>query len=149
MAEDSENAGDTPRGIGGVKVPSDGVERRERVRNGCGANGADMGDALRQTGGKGEGGPGLGLAFSASGTMIFGGGADPSEVITTAGEEGGVGNMSPDEWKRVEGVKRTPYARDVADAEAGGCSSGRASDQGCASGLCGRGIWDVTSQGSA
>jgi hypothetical protein len=56
-AEDSENAGDTPRGIGGVKVPSDGVERRERVRNGCGANGTDMGDTLRQTGGKGEGGP--------------------------------------------------------------------------------------------
>jgi hypothetical protein len=119
-SEDSENAGETPRGIGGVKVPSDGVERRERERKGCGANGADMGDALRRTGGTGEGGPGLGLAFSASGTMILGRGADPSEVITTAGEEGGVGNMPPDESKRVEAVKRTPYGRDIADAEAGG-----------------------------
>jgi hypothetical protein len=125
MTEDSENAGETPRGIGGVKVPSDGVERRERERKGCGANGAngaDMGDALRQRGGTGEGGPGLGLAFSASGTMIFGRGADSSEVITTAGEEGGVGNMPPDGSKRVEGMKRTPYGRDVADAEVGGCS---------------------------
>jgi hypothetical protein len=121
-AEDSENAGETPRGTGGVRVPSDGVERRERERKGCGANGADMGDALRQTGGTGEGGPGLGLAFSASGTMIFGRGTDPSEVITTAGEEGGVGNMPSDEAKRVEGVKRTPYEREVAYAEAGTCS---------------------------
>ena len=110
-SEESENAGETPRGLGRVKVPSDGVERRERERKGCGANGADMGDALRQTGGTGEGGPGLGLAFSASGTMIFGCDADPSEVIMTAGEEGGVGNMPSDESKRVEGVKRTPYGR--------------------------------------
>ena len=29
MTEDSENAGETPRGIGGVKMPSDCVERRE------------------------------------------------------------------------------------------------------------------------
>lgn len=121
MTEESENAGETPRGTGGVKVPSDGVERRERERKGCGANGADMGDAWRQTGGTGEGGPELGVAFSASG-MIFGRGADPSEVITTAGEEGGVGNMPPDESKRVEGVKRTPYGRDAADAGAGGWS---------------------------
>ena len=123
MTEDSENAGETPRGTGGVKVPSDGVERRVRVRKGCGANGADMGDALRKTGGTGEGGPGLGLAFSASsGTMIFGRRADPSEVIMTAGEEGGAGNIPSDESKRVEGVKRTPYGRDVADEEAGACS---------------------------
>jgi len=102
MTEDSENAGETPRGIGRVKVPSDGVERRERERKGCGANGADMGDALRQTGGTGEGGPGLGLSFSASGTMIFGRGADPSEVIMTAGE-GGLGNMPSGKSNRVEG----------------------------------------------
>jgi hypothetical protein len=121
MTEDSENAGETPRGTGGVKVPSDGVERRERERKGCGANGADMGDALRQTGGTGEEGPGLGLAFSASGTIIFGRG-DPSEVIMTAGEEGGAGNMPSNESKRVKGVKRTPYGRDIADAEAGACS---------------------------
>jgi len=82
-------------------VPSDGVERRGRDRKGCGANGANMGDALCQTGGTGEGGPGLGLAFSTSGTMIFGCGADPSKVIITAGEEGWVGNMPPDELKRV------------------------------------------------
>src|SRR6266436_3667436 len=112
MTEDSENAGETPRGTGGVKVPSDGVERRERERKGCGANGADMGDALRQTGLTGEGGPGLGLAFSASGTMISGRGADPSEVIMTPGE-GGAGKMPSDESKRVEGVKRTPYRRDA------------------------------------
>jgi hypothetical protein len=120
MTEDSENAGETPRGTGGVKVPSDGVERRERERKGCGANGADMGDALRQTGLTGEGGPGLGpgLAFSASGTMISGSGADPPEVIMTAGE-GGARNMPSDGSKRVEGVKRTPYRR---DAEAGGSS---------------------------
>jgi len=125
MTEDSENAGETPRGIGGVKVPSDGVERRERERKGCGANGAngaDMGDALRQRGGTGEGGPGLGLAFSASGTMIFGRGADPSEVIMTAGDEDGVENMPFDESRRAEGVKRTPYGRDVAYAEAGASS---------------------------
>lgn len=121
MTEDSENAGDTPRGIGGVKVPSNGVERRERERKGCGAKGADMGDALRRTGGTGEGGPGLGFAFSASGTMILGRGADPSEVIMTAGE-GGEGNVPSDDSKRVEGVKRTPYGRDVEDAEAGSCS---------------------------
>jgi hypothetical protein len=54
--------------------------------------------------------------------MIFGRGADPSEVIMTAGEEGGVGNTPSDESKRVEAVKRTPYGRDVADAEAGTCS---------------------------
>jgi len=120
ITEDSENAGETPRGIGGVKVPSDGVERRERERKGCGANGADMGDALRQTGGTGEGGPGLGLEFSTSGTTIIGRGADPSDVITTAGEEGGVGNIPPDKSKRGEGVKRRPYGRNV--AEAGGCS---------------------------
>lgn len=118
MTEDSENAGETPRGIGGVKMPSDGVERRERERKGCGANGADMGDALRQTGGTGEGGPGLGLAFSESGTMIFGREADPSEVIMTAGEEGAVGNTSSGESKCV-GVMLTPYSRDVMDAEAG------------------------------
>lgn len=112
MTEDSENAGETPRGLGRVKVPSDGVERRERERKGCGANGADMGDPLRQTGGTGEGGPGVELAFSASGTIIFGRDADPSEVIMTAGEEGGVGNMPSDESNRVEGVKRTPYGRD-------------------------------------
>ena len=117
--EDSENAGETPRGTGGVKVPSDGVERRERERKGCGANGEGMGDALRQTGGAGEGGPGLGLAFSESGTMIFGREADPSEVIMTAGEEGAAGSMPSDESKRVEGVKRTPYVRDIAEAEAG------------------------------
>ena len=75
MTENSENAGENPRGIGGVKMPSDGVERREREKS-CGANGADMGDALRQTGGTGEGGPGLGLAFGASGTIIFGREAD-------------------------------------------------------------------------
>jgi len=120
MTEDSENAGETPRGTGGVKVPSDGVERRERERKGCGANGADMGDALRQTGGTGEEGPGLGFTFSASGTTILG--RDPSGVIMTAGEEGGAGNVPSNESKRVEGVKRTPYGRDVADAEAGGCS---------------------------
>jgi hypothetical protein len=119
MTEDSENAGETPRGTGGVKVPSDGVERRERERKGCGASGADMGDTLRQTGGTGEGGPGLGLAFSASGTMISGSGAEPSEVIMTAGEEGGARNMPSDESKRVEGVKRTPYRR---DEEAGASS---------------------------
>ena len=121
MTEDSENAGETPRGTGRVKVPSDGVERRERERKGCGANGADMGDALRQTGSTGEEGPGLGLAFTASGTIIFGR-RDPSGVIMTAGEEGGAGNMPFNESKRVEGVKRTPYGRDVADAEAGTCS---------------------------
>jgi hypothetical protein len=103
-------------------VPSDGVERRERERKGGGANGADMGDALRQTGGTGEGGPGLGLAFSALGPMIFGRGGDPSEVIMTAGEEGGVGNMPLDESKRVEGVKRTPYGCDIVDADAEACS---------------------------
>ena len=62
--DDSENAGETPRGGGGVKVPSDGIERRVEGRKGRDADGADMGDALRQTGGTGEGGPGLGLAFS-------------------------------------------------------------------------------------
>jgi hypothetical protein len=103
-------------------MPSDGVERRERERKGCGANGADMGDALRQTGGTGEEGPGLGLAVSASGTMIFGRGSDPSEVIMTAGEEGEAENMPSDESKRVEGVNRTTYGRDVADAEVGACS---------------------------
>ena len=117
MNEDSENAGEAPRGIGGVKMPSDGVERRERERKGCGANGADMGDALRQTGGTGEGGPGLGLAFSTSGTMIFGCEADPSEEIMKAGE-GAVGDMSSGESKCV-GVMRTPYGRDVTDAVAG------------------------------
>jgi len=122
MTEDSENAGETPRGIGGVKVPSDGVERRVRERKGCGATGADSGDPSRQTGGTGEGGPGLELAFSALGTMIFGSAAGPSKVIMTAGEEGEVGNMPSDELKRVEGVKRTPYGRDVVDAMAGACS---------------------------
>ncbi len=107
MTEDSENAGETPRGTGGVKVPSEGVERRERERKGCGANGAGMGDALRHTGGTGEGGPGLGLNFSASGEIIFGRRSDPSDIIMTAGE-GGVGNMPSDKSKRVEGVKRMP-----------------------------------------
>ena len=54
--------------------------------------------------------------------MIFGRGGDPSEVIMTAGEEGGVGNMPFDELKRVEGVKRTPYGRDIAYADAEACS---------------------------
>ena len=35
-----------------------------------------------------------------------------------AGEEGAVGNMSSSESKCV-GVMRTPYGRDVTDAEAG------------------------------
>lgn len=61
--DDSENAGETSRGGCGVKV-SDGVERRVGVRKGRDADGAGMGDALRQTGATGEGGPGLGLAFS-------------------------------------------------------------------------------------
>lgn len=119
--DDSENAGETSRGGGTVKVPSDGFERREGERNGREADGAEMGDALRQTGCTGEGGPGLGLglAFSMSRVMKFERESGSSEVIVTAGEEGGPGIMPSDESKRVEGVKRT---REDAGADAGGCS---------------------------
>jgi hypothetical protein len=92
--DDSENAGETPRGGGTVKVPSDGVERREGERNGREADGADMGDALRQTGCTGEGGPGPRLAFSKSWVINFGRESGSSEVIVTAGEEGGLGDYA-------------------------------------------------------
>jgi hypothetical protein len=116
--DDSENAGETPRGGGRVKMPSDGAERGDGERKDRDADGADMGNALRQTGGTGEGGPGLGLASRVSGMMNFGRGGGSSEVIMTAGEDG-VGIMPSGESKRVEGVKRT---REVAGADAGGCS---------------------------
>ena len=72
-------------------------------------------DALCQTGGTEEGGPGLGLAFSVSRTIIFGCEADPSEVIMTAGK-GMVKNMSSDKSKRV-GILQTPYSSNVIEAE--------------------------------
>ena len=148
MTEDSENAGELHVDEVESMCPETASnEGNEGGRKGCGANGADIGDALRQTRGTGEGGPGLGVAFSALGPMVYGGDGDPSEVIMTAGEEGGVGNIPSDESKRVDGVKRTPNECDIPDAEA--CSGSCAGDRGYVSGSGGRRTYAVGSQGGA
>jgi hypothetical protein len=48
----------------------------------------------------------LASSFSASETMIFGRGNDPSEAIKTANKEGGLENMTCDETRFVEGMER-------------------------------------------
>lgn len=113
MIGGSDNAGDArdERGVEGGNVSGDGVERRVRERKGRISDDMDTGDALRHPGDTGEGETGLGLAFSERELVegeAVGGSGSFSEVIKTAGGDGGMGNIASEGSKRVEGVKRTP-----------------------------------------
>ena len=129
MIERSESEGETPRRNGGF---GEGVmrERGAGERKGLESEGEEMGVALRsmECRGEGEADGGSKLRAEVLGSEIFGRWCRLSGATETSEGDGGMGKVLSDGLKRVEGVKRTPWGREVACA-ADNCSSEEPGDR--------------------